>query len=197
MGTEPLVKGSAIREFAHWYEGRFGRDYVRGVVERLGPAMRDQLFVDRQALGIVATEWYPSEIVHAILDAVSEGKSDDEMGRLVREATEFTVRRLSRGLYKLLFRMVGSPGLYAKHVQRAWSSLHTTGTRRVVIGDSEAESIIEDWPGHHRWLCLVTMETMRSVFEIMGCRDVQLERLSCVHDGADRCRARLRYAEPR
>ena len=195
--ARPLVKGSALREFALWYEGRHGRAYVSAVLGRLVSTDQDLLWPDRQAFGLVASDWYPVEVAHAILDAIAAGRTPDEMHALVRDASEFTVRRLTRGLYQYLFRMVASPNLYAKHVQRAWRTLHTTGTRRVALTSGVADSTIEDWPGHHPWLCLLTMETMRSVFLAMRCHDVELTRVECMSEGGGRCRALLRYREPR
>jgi hypothetical protein len=193
----PLVKGSAIREFALWYEARHGKSYVDEVLLRLPPDLHDHIWPERQALGLVANDWYPSQVVHALLDTVASGRSEHEMSALVREATRFTVRRLSRGLYQFLFRMVASPGLYARHIQKAWRLLHTTGTRAITIEEEGvANSTIEDWPGHHRWLCELSMETMRAVFEAMGCSNIELTRKECVSKGDPLCRAILRFREP-
>lgn len=194
--AEPLVKGSVIREFALWYEGRHGTAYVDAFLGLLPPNHHDLVWTGRPALGIVSTTWYPSEVVHALLDAVSQGRTDEAMRSLIRNANEVTVAKLSRGLYQLLFKMVASPALYAKHVQKAWRTLHSTGMRKVVLSQGLADSTIDAWSGHHRWLCLVTMETMRAVFGAMGCTNVVLERTECVHDGHPRCRALLHYGEP-
>jgi hypothetical protein len=193
----PLVKGSAIREFALWYEARHGRGYVDEVLLRLPAEHHEHVWRERQAFGLVANDWYPSPVVHALLDTVASGRSEHEMSVLMREATAFTVRRLSRGIYQFLFRMVASPALYARHIQKAWSMIHTTGRRTISItSPGLADSTIEDWPGHHRWLCELSMETMRAVFEAMGCRDLELTRSECVSKGDPLCRAQLRYREP-
>lgn len=194
----PLVKGSAIREFALWYEARNGRAYVDEVLLRLPSELHDHIWPERHALGLVANDWYPSPVVHALLDTVAGGRSEREMSALMREATAFTVRRLSRGLYQFLFRMVASPALYARHIQKAWGMLHTTGRRAISLAEpGVANSTIEDWPGHHRWLCELSMETMRAVFEAMGCIELDLTRTECVSKGDPLCRALLHYREPR
>ncbi len=192
-----LVKGSAIREFVLWYEAEHGRDYLRDMTQRISGEHREYVYPERAAFGLVATEWYPSALVFALLDAVALGRSDEEMSAIVEAGTSFAVRRLSRGLYQFLFRMVASPGLYARHIQKAWNLLHNTGVRRIVIErEGLADSTIHDWPGHHRWLCEISTATMRSVFSAMGCREVRLERLSCVSSGAPLCRAKLGYYDP-
>ncbi|MFO0550426.1 MAG: hypothetical protein U0271_18670 [Polyangiaceae bacterium] len=192
-----LIKGGAIREFLLWYETRFGRAYVERMLKRLPRTEAQFIWPERQALGIVINDWYPSPVVHALLDAIFEDLDEPVADELIREAGGFVVRRLSRGLYQFLFRMVASPGLYAKHVQKAWSQLHNTGLRRIELSRNCADSTIEDWPGHHPRLCQITMETMRQVFEAMGCRDVRLERIACVSRGDDLCRAKLHYVEGR
>jgi hypothetical protein len=195
-----LIKGGAIRELLLWYEGRHGRAFYPLVIARLPPHLAQRLALDRTTLGLLPNVWYPSPIVHAILDAVCERHGPDELRAIMSNANAYAVRTLTRGVYQFLFRMVGSPELYAKHIQRAWNLLHSTGKGTIVLHEGPsasgvAESMIEDWPGHHPWLCETTGETMKAVFVAMGCQDVSLERLTCVSTGADRCRSVLRYRD--
>ncbi|NUO49576.1 MAG: hypothetical protein HOV80_12035 [Polyangiaceae bacterium] len=192
---DALIKGGPLRELLLWYESRYGRDYVPDVIARLTPAHALSVSADKLTLGLVPSVWYPAPIVHAILDALVERHTPEELHEIVRESNAFVVRRMTKGLYQFLFRMVGSPELYARHIQRAWNMLHSTGRREIVLGDGVAESTIDDWPGHHPWLCEVTTETMRAVFEAMGCREVEVERVACVSKGDRRCKSILRYRE--
>ena len=192
---DALIKGGPIRELLLWYEGRYGRDYVPSVIARLDPVHALSVSENKLTLGLVPSVWYPAPIVHAILDALAERHSPEELHEIVRESNAFVVRRMTKGLYQFLFRMVGSPELYAKHIQRAWNMLHSTGRREIVLGDGVAESTIDDWAGHHPWLCEVASQTMRAVFEAMGCREVRVERVACVSKGDPRCKSLLRYRE--
>lgn len=189
------MKGGPIRELLLWYEGRYGRDYVPHVFARLTPAQALSVSEAKLTLGLVPSVWYPAPIVHAILDALAERHTPGELYEIVRESNAFVVRRMTKGVYQFLFRMVGSPELYAKHIQRAWNMLHSTGKREIVLEGGIAESTIEDWPGHHPWLCEVANETMRAVFEAMGCREVELARVACVSKGHPRCKSILRYRD--
>jgi hypothetical protein len=191
------IKGATLREFAVWYERRRGKEARVALGESLPSALRDLVWPDREGLGLAGTEWYPVSLAHHLLDsaAVTIGP---EMPRLLREATEHSVSRLTRGVYATFFRMIASPALYSKHVQRTWRLVHDTGTRRMVFLEPETlESTIEDWPGHHPWLCVITTETVRAVFLAMGCKDVRVDRTACVGRAASRgaasCRALVRF----
>jgi hypothetical protein len=193
----PHIKGSTMREFAAWYEAKYGAAARLALGEGLPPAERELVWPDRPGLGLAGSDWYPVSLAHRLLEGVAV-TIGPEMPRLIREATEQSVSRLTRGMYATLFRMVASPALYAKHVQRAWRMLHDTGTRRMVFLEPETiESTIEDWPGHHPWLCVITTETMRATFVAMGCKDVTVDRLDCVgratSRGAASCRALVRF----
>jgi hypothetical protein len=192
---EALIKGGAIRELLLWYERNFGHDYARAVGPRLPPHLESRVFAEKPALGLYANVWYPSPIVHAILDSMAERHAPAELREIMAEANGYAVRSLTRGVYQFLFRMVGSPELYAKHIQRAWNLLHSTGRRVIVLDDGVADSTIEDWPGHHPWLCEITTHTMQAVFVAMGCRDVSLERVACISQGAPNCRSLLYYRD--
>ncbi len=194
---EPRIKGSTIREFAVWYEKRHGQAARVALGEGLPPALRELVWPEREGLGLAGTEWYPVSLVHHLLDSVAV-TIGPEMPQLLRDATEQSVSRLTRGIYATLFRMVASPSLYSQHVQRAWRLIHDTGTRRMVFLEPETiESTIEDWPGHHPWLCVIATETMRAVFLAMGCRDLRVDRTACVGRaplrGPERCRALVRF----
>lgn len=191
-----LIKGGAIRELLLWYERHYGSTYAVDLGRRLPLHLSRQLDVARPGLGLLTNVWYPSPIVHAILDSIAARHDEDELRSITAEANHFAVRSLTRGVYQFLFRMVGSPELYAKHIQRAWNLLHSTGKRVIMLDEGIADSTIEDWPGHHPWLCEITTHTMQAVFVAMGCRDVELERLSCVAQGAPRCRSILRFRDP-
>ncbi len=192
-----LVKGNAIREFLLWYETRHGTAHHEAILARVDPTVRRELDPSRPALGLLASTWYPTSVLFPILDELSEGLSTAERQKLARDGTGAVVRVATRGIYQTLFRTVASPALYARYIQRAWNFLHTTGTRTIEIREPGlALSTIADWPGHHRMLCEITTETMRCLFEAMGCRHVSVERVACVSDGARECRAWVRYEGP-
>ena len=147
----------------------------------------------RPGLGILGASWYPTTLTHAMLDRIAE-RHGHEGRDLAREANHDVVPRMIRGIYRMAFRTVASPELYARHVQRLWRRLHTTGERSMELrDDGEAISRVADWAGHHPVLCWVTIYTMAYVFEAMGYKHWTVDRLACVGQGAKCCETTLRY----
>jgi hypothetical protein len=81
-----------------------------------------------------------------------------------------------------------------RHVHRLWRRLHTTGDRQMrIVAPGEALSVVENWPGHHPFMCWSTIYTMAYVFEAMGYKHWSVERTACVSHGGQRCQTVLRY----
>jgi hypothetical protein len=194
-GREPSkVKGSVLAAFVEWYETRpGGRARMNAIHDKMSPA--DRLLVDPRApsFGLLASEWYPSSLVHTILDGVSAGLDRVGQRALAREGCEVVVPKLVRGMYRVVFAGVATPTLYARFVPRLWKQLHTSGERSMTVTGSTAESVVTKWDGHHPMLCDVTLETMRELFVLMLKQEVVATRLSCVSEGASECRSALRW----
>jgi hypothetical protein len=191
---DAALKGALFRSFLLWYEHKFGRRQIAELCRGLPDQVRAALDPDREGLGILANEWYPAALAHALLDAMERLHGREAMPGMLREGCEQMAADLFRGVYRFLLQLVGSPDLYAKHIQKAWRSLHSSGDREVILKDpGVAESTIRDWRGHHRWLCLLTHETTRRAFMAMGFQAVQIEQTQCVANGDPLCRATIRY----
>jgi len=191
---EPCVKGAVIREMMIWYVARCGRLEAERVFHAIPPEKARALRRAEPAFGIQANTWYPMSLLGPMLDAVM-ARSPDEGRELAREANAALVPRLIRGLYRFVFEMAASPERYAQMVPMLWRRLHTTGRRSMVIRSrGEAFSTIEEWPGHHPLLCWTVIYTMAFVFEAMGYRTWEVERVACVAHGGARCETVLRYS---
>jgi hypothetical protein len=205
---EPCLKGAVLREMMIWYVSRYGRVEADRIFRSIPSPQSWRLSRAEPAFGIRASSWYPMSMIHPMLDEVSRGLPDE--GRaFAREANAEVVPRVIRGLYKVLFDMAATPERYARQVPRLWQRLHTTGERSMVIRCSgsggpvprgpggifhgEAISLVERWPGHHPLLCWTVIYTMAFVFEAMGYKTWEVERLACVAHGAERCETRLTY----
>jgi len=190
----PQIKGAAFREFVLWYERTHDPERLQRAIERVPEERRAGLRADRPGLGILASSWYPAELAHVLLDALMEGRTEEECREIAREGTRAVVDSMLWGVYRFLFERVSTPERYARHIHRLWHQLHSTGERRIDMRSAtEADSIIENWPGHHPLLCEITMYTMAQVFEAMRCRNVQVVRTACVSQGDPLCRARLTW----
>jgi hypothetical protein len=185
---EPKIKGGVIREFFAWYQDEVGVEKVRSLLPRVPEDMRALLDPDEPFLKILPASWYPSRLVCVMLDAISEGMTDAQIRKLAHDANRAVIRRDVGSVYRFLLDKLATPEMYALAVPRFWRQLHTTGVRKMrVLGDREAESVVSQWPGHHPLLCTITIETMCSVFELMGKKDVKWKRTACVSAGASEC----------
>jgi hypothetical protein len=194
IAEEPKVKGALVREMLLWYGARFGHEATARLAEAVPPHLASLVDASQPALGILAASWYPMALITPMLDRVLEG-CHDEGRELARDANRDVVPRLIRGVYRIAFRAVASPELYARHVARLWRRLHTTGDRSMTLrAPGEALSVVENWPGHHPLVCWLTIYTMAYVFEAMGYKQWTVERLCCVGHGAARCETVLRFA---
>ncbi|MBL8682277.1 MAG: hypothetical protein JNK05_24125 [Myxococcales bacterium] len=193
----PQMKGAMLAEFLRWYSAHHDDTPVRVLIESDPEARSLGLDGSRAPFGLVTSEWYPATLFHRILDAGLGRFSSSERHRLMQNAADAVAVTMLRGLYSVLFALVATPDRYSRHIQRAWSQLHDTGTREVlIVRPGEAESIIRAWPAHHPYLCQMVHETTRAVFSHMRVGAVTVERERCIDDGSPECVARVRWTKP-
>jgi hypothetical protein len=190
---EPKIKGAAIREMLLWHDQRYGHAETVALTVRIPPHLMSILDTTQPAFGVLGASWYPRSVTHPMLDEIVEIRGNE--GReLASAVNRDVVPRMIRGVYRMIFRTVATPELYARHIHRVWRRLHTTGDRSMTIREpGEALSIVENWPGHHPFLCWTTIYTMAYVFEAMGYAHWSVERIACVAHGAPRCETVIRY----
>ena len=177
-----------------WYADSFGRDAFASALLRMSPDVRAEFSLENGVPHLLPSSWYDVRLAHALLDETLGAAPATERPRIAREAARAGVTASARGVYRFMLAQLGSPELYARHIQRLWRQLHSGGTREVrIVAPGEAESEIRDWPGHHPLLCALTNETMAAVFEIMGASQVVLRREQCVSEGAPLCRTHVSW----
>lgn len=178
---EAMIKGGAIREFFAWYERKFGVEGVRHMARNVPPDLAALLDPDDPIVNFLAASWYPARLVHAMLDAMHEGRTEQEMERFAREATRDVVKNHMSSVYRVLFQRLGSPEIYARMIPRLWRQLHDSGVRSLeIVGEGQATSRVSRWDGHHPMLCTLSVQLMVAIFEEMGCRDVRARRVRCI-----------------
>jgi len=188
------IKGTALMPVLSWYVEAFGKDRIATAVTRIAPEVRAEITIADGVPRLIPSAWYDVRLAHALLDETLGQTPEKDRSRIARDAARAGVQASARGVYRFMLAQLGSPELYARHIQRVWGLLHDTGQREVrIVAPGEADSEIRDWPGHHPILCALTNETMAAVFEIMGARDVVLRREQCVSDGAPLCRTHVSW----
>lgn len=189
-----MIKGAVLRAFLDCYGERFGQSRLRALADRASEIHTERRGEPINILELLPSTFYPVAISHACLDALSEGETEQSLGRLARETTRAVIAASTNSVYRFVLARLVSPELYAYSVPRFWKQLHTTGERQLtILGKGSAESVVSNWPGHHPLLCTFTIETMVSIFEAMGLKDVRWKRLECVARGNAVCRTELKW----
>jgi hypothetical protein len=182
------IKGAAFREFVAYLEKEKGARYLAAVLEALPPEDRRQYLTGRPALGLLTATWYPAGLVHRFMDVVTAGTSAEERTSLARGGAEYAMGVNLRGVYRALFNIFASPKLYASSIQRMWDMHYDSGRVRIVEeAPRRHRSTIEDWRGHHPFICQVNSESSLATYAAMGCRQVRAEREACVALGGPTC----------
>ena len=182
------IKGAAFREFVAWVEQDRGAAALAGVVDALPPHVQRQFLVGRPALGLLAATWYPAGLVHAFLDALTEGLPEPELQRMALQGAEFTMQRNLRGVYRSLFAMFVSPRLYVLGMQQLWNLHYDSGrVRNTEKTPHTHRAEVEDWRGHHPFICRLNTAAVFPIYGAMKCQDIQVHREACVSRGDASC----------
>lgn len=194
--TRGNIKGSGIGEFAAWYLREVDADRMRAAVRRLPRELGSLLDADHDRLGLLASRWYPAEVVHGILDGMLEGMTPTQIEDLVLRAGAATVAGFRRGVYKILFSWLMTPERYGRLVQAAWQRNYDTGhVESTILGPRRHRGLVHGWASHHRFLCKHNVAVKAEIYRAMGCDNVRIEHRYCVEDGDDACGSILVWGE--
>jgi len=80
------IKGAVIREFVLWCEQHDDRARLQRVLRALERAYPDAIDATRPGAGLLASQWYPAELVHVMIDAIIEGRAQEELDAMARAA---------------------------------------------------------------------------------------------------------------
>jgi hypothetical protein len=187
-GSIGNIKGVAFREFLVWYAGEYGADTLEaaaGVISREHAGVFEP---EAETLGVLASKWYPGEMVHALMDELTRGRSVDEKQSMARRGADAVMAATLRGVYRVLFEWMANPARYARHAGKLWTSYYDSGALEIVARtQGSARSVIRDWKTHHPFICDLNREASRAIYQAMGCVDVSCRREACVSQGDALC----------
>jgi hypothetical protein len=179
----PCIKGLVFKEFVKWYESTRGRERTLDAYGSLPAELKRHLDPEREAFGILASSWYPVDIVSGLLEAITFGLAPDDRATMLRSGVHHAIGVTLTGVYKVLFQTLVTPERHAKYAQKIWNQYYNTGT---VVGEMldahRATQIVTDWSGHHPLLCELSLSSLTVFHEHMGCKNVRVRRTSCVLD---------------
>ena len=150
-------------------------------------------------LGVIASRWYPADMVHALLDEITRDWQESEKRRVAAEAAGSVMRATLGGVYRTLFRMMITPERYARHAPKLWSFYYDSGVFTVLPQGSgrAAISTVRDWSSHHPFMCGLNRGAAIAIYRAMGCTDVECDRVACVSKGDPECRFITRWSSER
>ena len=67
---EPRVKGAVVREMLLWYEDHYGHEALGHLLRNVPREYALSIAPSEPAFGLLASTWYPSSFINAVLDAL-------------------------------------------------------------------------------------------------------------------------------
>jgi hypothetical protein len=181
-----------LREFVLYCEQHDDRERLERVLRCLSEAYPRMVDPLRSGGGVLASRWYPAELVHVLVDEMIAGRGEAELRSLSQHAANVIMRRTLSGIYRTLFATFATPELYARHAGRLWSQHYDNGLVEVSNrpregGHNVAHARISRWISHHRFICMLNGAAARPIYELMGCKSVRYDTIACVSKGAQAC----------
>jgi hypothetical protein len=194
VAVEPMIKGAGIAPFLTWYARTRDASELVGLVDGLPPHIAGVFDAHDEALGVIASAWYPAPSAHALLDGIMAGRSEGEWKEIARQGAHAVVASTLRGVYRWLFETMMSPERYAKNAQKLFSRYFNTGIiQKTTPAPRQHLSVIRDWTSHHPMLCELLIRSGEYIYPALGCTDVVLVKQACVSEGGDECRFAIRW----
>jgi hypothetical protein len=196
--AEDAIKGAALGEFVRWYAESRSPVELRHIIGDLPEHARVLFDPASPTLGVLPSTWYPASVIHSLLDAMTVGMSRAERGIWAAEGGEVVMRRTLSGIYRALVRVMATPERYPRFAPRIWTQYYRSGQFIVENeGSARAVSRIREWRSHHPVLCEMNSAAGAVIYEVMGCRGVEVRREACVDDGDAECRFITTWKPPR
>lgn len=189
------LKGAALHSFLLWYADHVGTDHFEEEAAKLPEHLRPLIDPSREALGVLASKWYPMELAHALLDRLTLRHGPRELDEMVQRAGPDVMRSQMTGLQRRAFKLLMNPDRYRKHVGSIWRQNFDSGDIEVVeTGPQEHHGFCRNWRGHHPLVCRLIHTGKEAVYEAMGCKDVTVELTGCISEGDDACSSKVRWS---
>lgn len=186
--TEGRIKGAAIRDFVAWYEHTYGPSRLQEAVRRLSAEGQAEFNLDRECMGVLPSDWLPAQVVHAVLDHLTEGMTTQARDELAQRAGEAAVNGMMHGVQRVVFATLLTPRTFAKVANLAFRLNYDEG--RVVneeIAPKRHRGYVEGWTAHHPFLCKMNIAIKAGIYEAMKCQNVRVEERFCRSRGDELC----------
>lgn len=180
-------KGAAFRAFLEWCRKEYGEQAAVAAFHQLPAELRKYIDSEDHHWGIVVSSWYPDTLLNGLLanlfDPLSESARRDDL----RKATGYATEKTFNGIYRQFVRFALSPSAYARHADRLWHLYYDTGSVTSAYSHGRIVFEVAGWGGHHPYRCEIVRCSVDEAFNMMGCKNVHVERTRCVSSGAGAC----------
>jgi hypothetical protein len=185
----PKIKGAAFLEILKWYAAAHGTERLRRAAHKMPRELKP--FITRPndpTLGILASTWYPSELVALVFHEMVQDLTPRASRQLVADAVKASVGTTLSGIYAGILRMLVSPKMLAEHYQKLWRLYHSTGEFQVIVDSpTRYEFRLQNWPGHDAFICQMNLHATKLILEMIGMREVTGQLAACVDKGSAYC----------
>ena len=139
--------------------------------------------------GLLAGSWYPTALAVGLLEHVTWGLHPEQRAAMLRGGVEHAVGVTLTGVYRVLFNTLMTPERHAKYAQKIWDNYYNTGkVVGEIVGPGRAEQHVTEWTGHHLILCELSIWSLTTFHQHMGCKNVKVLRNACILSGHPECR---------
>ena len=194
-----MIKGEAAGTFLRWYARSVDEARVLQVLRSLQYQNRDWASLAGAALrapggrlhGLARWDWYPAAFIHALIDGLLEGIPDSQHQGMADIAAQYVMSKTIPGVFEVIFSVIATPELYARHGQKFWRLHYDNGElvfdRR---GDESYRVQFRHWGSHHSFICRLNMAAIVPIYRAMGHAGAGYERLTCTAEGDPTCELR-------
>jgi predicted hydrocarbon binding protein len=170
------IKGAAIVDTVRFLRRR------KEEARKLLPAELHHYLAER----VLIASWYPEEDLIPLVRAMARVLGEPERA-FFDKAGRISARTHAQGVYRHLVR----PGERESLARRAlvlWSSQHDTGSMEMLPeAPGQVRVVVRDFGAPSRELCVINGGYVAGTFEVNGCHEVRVQKLSCCMDGAPEC----------
>jgi hypothetical protein len=182
------IKGAAIRGFVEWYAERHDRQRLYDIARALPEEEREAFDFDHPSLGVLPSVWFPATAIHRVIDELTKGLSPKEWDGLAQGAADATVAAMMKGVQRVLFSRLLTPGAYGTFANLAFKANYDEGhVVNEILGPKRHLGTVHDWSAHHPFLCRMNVAVKVAVYGQMRCKNARLERRYCKSSGDDVC----------
>jgi hypothetical protein len=191
----PKIKGLAFIEALKWYAKTRGQARILEALEATPQRLRVHVTQpDSPTLGLLPGSWYPSELIQTLFVHFCNGLGPREVQQLAADFSKVAIANTLTGMYGTFMRMLVSPDMIASYYQKIWRLYQSTGRCEVIVRSPTCHELrVHEWPAHYHFFCMMVMFGTKSIYEIIGCKNVTSATVACVDQKSPYCAYTLRW----